>query len=388
MDLRALAFGSTLKTALTVVLAGSLVVGGSFAVGLLGLPSVVATENAFGDVNETTTTVETAMTVHNPNPIAVRLGGVSVNYTVSMNDIGMAYGQKEGVEIGTGNTTLRFESYLRNERIPNWWASHVSNGEETTVQVAADVRSGTLGRTVHVTPVTRTVSTNISDQFNSTADRPVNAGSPLVEDPVLVVRETRAHWGTVTATETPLETSFVVYNPKATPVTFGSLGYNITMNGVDVGEGESEQAVVIPGGATRTVQASTVLENRRLDEWWVTHLQHNQTTDLRIDFYARLSVGGGESIRVPLRGLTYEKTIHTDIFGNANASTNATAGGSGGGSSGEETTTSDTTEDGTTSTTEDGTTATTTSTTSTTEGATTTTTTSDGGLLGAVREPA
>lgn len=326
MDLRALALGSTLRTAVTVVLALALVTGGAFALGWLGVPSVVATENVFGGVNETTTTVDTAVTVHNPNPVGVRFGGVRVNYTVSMNDIAMAHGRTAGVGLGTGNTTLRFESYLRNERIPAWWASHVRSGEETTVQVAADVRSGTLGRSAHVVPVTRTVSTNISGQFNSTENRPINAGLPLVSDPALVVSETRAHWGPTTDAETPLETAFVVHNPKATPVTFGSIGYDVSMNDVDVGEGESERAVVIPGGATRTVRASTVLENGKLDEWWVTHLERNQTTDLRIDFYARLSLGGGESVRVPLRGLTFEETIRTDIFGTKNA-TNRTASG-------------------------------------------------------------
>ncbi|QLC34161.1 LEA type 2 family protein [Halarchaeum sp. CBA1220] len=391
MDLRALALESTLRAAVTVVLAFALVTGGAFALGWLGVPSVVATENAFGGVNETTTTVDTAVTVHNPNPVGVRFGGVRVNYTVSMNDIAMAHGRTAGVGLDTGNTTLRFESYLRNERIPAWWASHVRNGEETTVQVAADVRSGTLGRSAHVVPVTRTVSTNISGQFNSTENRPINAGLPLVSDPVLVVRETRAHWGLTTDAETPLETTFVVHNPKATPVTFGSIGYDVAMNGVDVGEGESERAVVIPGGATRTVRASTVLENDRLDEWWVTHLERNQTTDLRIDFYARLSLGGGESVRVPLRGLTFEETIRTDIFGTKNA-TDRTA--SDGGSADETTTGPSTTASGESPSTTDAeptteTTARSTTTTASTSERTTTTassengstTTADGGLL-------
>ncbi|MFB6078239.1 MAG: LEA type 2 family protein [Halarchaeum sp.] len=323
MDLRAFAFGSALRSVGTVALAVAVVVSGSFALGVLGVPSLVDTQNRFAGVNETTTTVNTSLTVHNPNPVGVRLGGVGVNYTVSMNGREMAYGEKHGVGLGAGNTTLRFQSYLRNERIPGWWASHVRNGEETTVSVAADVRSGTLGRTAHLVPVNRTVTTNVSAQFDSDEDRPVNAGVPGVSDPVAVVRATRGEWGAVTREETPLVTEFDVYNPKLTPLTVSSIGYDVTMNGIDVGAGENEDPVVVPAGETRTVRARTAIENDRLDDWWVSHLRRNQTTDLVIDFYARVDVGG-ETVRVPLRDLTYEKTIETDIFGTKNESARST----------------------------------------------------------------
>lgn len=326
MDIRTLAFGTRWRSAAVALVAVLGVVGAAVALGWIGVPSVVATQNSFAGVNQTTTTVDTSLTVHNPNPIAVKLGGVSVDYTVSMNDVGLAYGAKRGVAVGTGNTTLRFASYIRNERIPTWWTSHVRNGEETTVTVAANVTSGTVGRTAHVVPVTRSVTTNISDQFNSTADRPIEAGLPLVSDPVLVVDETRAHWGTVTNDSTPLETSFVIHNPKSVPVTIGGIGYDVAMNDVAVGSGQSENTVVIPPGGTRTLRAETVIDTDRIDEWWVTHLQRNQTTRVVIDFYARLSAGNGQAIRVPLRGLTYRQTIETDIFGTKNASaTNASA---------------------------------------------------------------
>ncbi|GGN19508.1 LEA type 2 family protein [Halarchaeum nitratireducens] len=329
MDIRALAFGTRRRSVAVGLIAVVGVVAAAVALGWIGAPSVAATQNTFADVDETTTTVDTALTIRNPNPLAVRLGGVSVDYTVSMNGVGLARGEKRGVAVSTGNTTLRFESYIRNERIPTWWTSHVRNGEETTVSVAADVTSGTLGRTVYVVPVTRTVTTNISDQFNSTADRPVNASLPLVSDPVLVVDETRAHWGNVTNESTPLETSFVVHNPKPVPVAIGGIGYDVTMNDVAVGSGETEHTVVIPPGGTRTVRAETVIDTERIDEWWVTHLRRNQKTDVAIDFYARLSVDGAKGVRVPLHGLTYRETIETDIFGTKNASANASAGGTG-----------------------------------------------------------
>jgi len=67
-----------------------------------------------------------------------------VNYTVSMNDIQMAQGGREGVRVGTGNSTLGLETQLRNEEIPPWWVSHVRNGERTTLDIDATATSGRL----------------------------------------------------------------------------------------------------------------------------------------------------------------------------------------------------------------------------------------------------
>ncbi|MFC7137390.1 hypothetical protein ACFQRB_14970 [Halobaculum litoreum] len=69
--------------------------GGAFALGVVGAPSVVGVENRFGEVTTETTTVESDLIVNNPNPIGVQLGGLTADYAVSMNGITMAEGTKE-----------------------------------------------------------------------------------------------------------------------------------------------------------------------------------------------------------------------------------------------------------------------------------------------------
>ncbi|MFB6270445.1 MAG: LEA type 2 family protein, partial [Halobacterium sp.] len=331
MDVRALLFGSKLRIAVTVVGGLGLVVGGAFVAGFLGVPSVERIENRFGDVNATDTEIETDLVVHNPNPIGVRLGKLSVNYTVSMNGIEMARGDKHGVAIGTGNSTVNLTTYLKNERIPEWWVSHITNSETTELTVSARVQSGTIGQSATFQPAAKTIETDLISQFNSSEDRPVNANVALVDDPVLVIERTNASWGNVTSAETPIDLEFQVYNPKASPVVVSNIGYNISMNGVQVGEGETQQTETIPGKTSRVVETPTVIGNQRLDEWWVTHIENNQTTELRIDFYAEVKPPGSEEpIRVPLDDLTYTKTIETDMFG-----TKGDTGGDGGDASGD-----------------------------------------------------
>jgi LEA14-like dessication related protein len=376
MDARALLFGSKLRIVATVIVGLGLTLGGAFLAGVVGVPSVERVDNEFGAVNETDTAIETDLVVHNPNPVGVQLGDLSVNYTVSMNDVRMAQGTKPSVGVGTGNSTVELTTYLQNERIPDWWVSHIRNGEHTDLTVTATANSGTLGRSATFQPASKTIDTDLVGEFNSSEDRPVNASMALVDDPVVVIRQTNASWGTVTEDETPIKIQFGVYNPKAKPVAISNVGYDITMNDVEMGSGETQETETIPGKTYRVVETRTVIDNENLDEWWVSHLEHNQTTELRIDFYAEIQPPGtDETFRADLDDLTHRETIETDFFG--------TKGNSSSGDAGDETNSTDTTTTAeTTTTTSDE------ETTTTTEENTTTTTEDDGilarGTVGAV----
>jgi LEA14-like dessication related protein len=313
MGLRRMLFGSRFRIAVVAVVSLVVLLAAAFAAGLLGTPSVAGVDNVFGDVTNETTVVEKDLVVRNPNPIGVQLGESAVNYTVRMNGIPMASGNESGIGLRPGNTTLRFETALRNRRIPRWWVSHVARGERTRLALDAQVQSG-LGVSATV-PYAQSIETDVIGAFNSTERRPVNANQPLVSDPVLYVERTNASWGDVSRSKTPIDLRFVVSNPKPAAYVISEVGYDITMNGIAVGSGASDRAYTIPPGGQETIRTRTAIRNARLDEWWVSHLRRNQTTDLRIDFYARIELPGGETVRVPLRGVDYETRVETDIFG-------------------------------------------------------------------------
>lgn len=313
VELRSVFLGTKLKTIVTVIGLLGATVGGAFAVGILGAPSVVGVENRFGEVSQETTPIRTDLFVNNPNPIGVQLGGTTVNYTVSMNDLAMANGSKEGLAITQGNTSLEFTTQMQNRKIPAWWVSHIKNGERTQLDIDARVHSSLLGQTATV-PHSQEIETDIISQFNSTETRPINANQPVVSDPVLYINRTAATWGPVTESETPIDMQFVMYNPKATPYTITEVGYEITMNDISVGGGATDDPYVIPGGTERTITATTAIRNAKLDDWWVSHLKNDQVTRLQIDFYAKVELPTGNTIRVPLEALTYTKQIETDIF--------------------------------------------------------------------------
>lgn len=314
MSIRSAFLGSKLRILGTVVLAFVVAIGAAYAGGIIGAPSVNGMENSFGTVNQSTTVIETNVSVNNPNPIGISLGGVGVNYTVDMNEVRMAAGDKKGISIGKGNSTITLRTLMDNQQIPVWWASHLQNDERTDVGVTATVKSSTLGQSYTTSLPPRTIETDLLSSFNSTETRPVDADQPLVQDPVLYVNETAASWGDVTATETPTEMTFTVYNPKDYPITVSELGYNVTMAGVDMGDGATEDPYVLEPNSEETIEANVVIDNTRLDQWWVSHLNNDQSSMLRISFYAQASVGS-QTVRIPLDAFTHEEEIETNIFG-------------------------------------------------------------------------
>ena len=382
---------SKVGTALVGLVVVAAAVGGAFALGAFGVPSVAAVNNSFGDVTDETTVVETDLVVSNPNPFGVGLDGVSIDYAVSMNDVEMARGGREGVSVAAGNSSIAFETDLDNEAIPPWWTSHVRNDERTTVAIDARVSSEFLGRGTNLSR-TRAIETDLIGAFASEETRPVNADAPLVDDPVLYVNETRGRWGTVTDAETPIAMEFDVYNPNLEPHVVTEIGYDVTMNGVEMGSGSTAEEYVVPSYGSETVELTAALRNERLDDWWVTHLDESvnghQVSDLRIEFYAVVELPDGERVTVPLDALTHEETVETDIFdeGLHRGPGDGSASGSGGsddGSSDGGTSDGNTTDDGTSggdstdgNTTDDGSTDG-----NTTDGNTTDDDDDDGGLL-------
>ncbi len=257
----------------------------------------------------------------------MRLGGLTIDYAVEMNDVRMATGGREGLGVNaSGNTSIPLTTKMNNDRIPPWWISHVENDENTTLVVEASIHSDLLGREFNP-QIERSVQTNLIGGFNSEEDRPIEVDEPAAPDPVLWLNSTSGAWGDVSNESTEIDTAFELYNPNPTPVAISEIGYEIRMNNVTMGEGATEKGVAIAPGQTETVRATTAIRNQNLDEWWVTHLQNEQVTQLEVTFYARvdLSEFGGDTVRVRLDSI--ERTIETDIFGNEDAG-NGTSDGS------------------------------------------------------------
>lgn len=286
------------------------------------LPRVEGVDNDWGTVTQNRTEIETQIAIDNPLLLRFAESVVDLEYTVSLNDIQFAHGRKRAVQFsGGGETVVNVTTYANNDDIPEWWASHINRNETTTVRVQPDAVVGPTDFTLpmHSRTRTRTVRTDLLAPLQTNdPQRFRQFGQTL-----LIVNETNAYWGNATVNRTPLYTSATVTNPTPIPIPVVDIGYTIYMNDVRVGQSTANQQTVIPPGSTRTIETRAVINNTKLDEWWVTHLRRNETTRLRVDFSATIEVFD-QRIRTPLEFLSYTRTFNTDVFGPEDRLTNRT----------------------------------------------------------------
>ncbi|WP_408957077.1 LEA type 2 family protein [Natrinema sp. 74] len=298
-------------------------------------PRVESVENDWGTVTSDRTEIETEVTVD--NPFLLRLGDAAadVSYTVSLNDVEVATEQENRVHLGGGESTVSVSTWIDNDEIPAWWASHVNHNETTTVHVEPDIVVEYAGIRVPAEALTRTrtVHTNLLEPLETNESRQFQISNQTV----FVVNETNARWGNATVNRTPIEASATVTNSLSVPVPITQLGYTVQLNGLVVGQGTAAEQTVLEPNSTQTLEASAVIDNAKLDEWWVTHRRQGGVSNLTVDFNATVAYGGVERT-LPLEFISYQRQFRTDLFAASNAtgsaSANASAGSGNGGEGG------------------------------------------------------
>lgn len=285
-------------------------------------PTVEGVESDWGEVTNDTTEIRTNVTVDNPNRVGVP-GVVGIDYDVRMNDVTVATGKNGGIGLPAGETTLGLTTRMDNDRIADWWATHVNDGERTTVSVRPTVKVGPVSRSV--APTERTFSTDILGRFNTEADREVTFDG----EPFLSVTRTRASWGEATPEKTPLTLSASIHNPNDDPIVLSKIGYAVAMNDVTLTENATAGSLRIGPGATEPLRIRSTLDNSKLDEWWASHVEKGETTRLDVRVFATVE-DDGRTRRIPLDFLSRSVQFRTDVMGGGETTTQEIDAGDGG----------------------------------------------------------
>lgn len=301
------------------VLVLGLVAGAAYGLVALDRPQIESIDNEWGTVTAERTAVESRVVVD--NPLLLRLGdrAANVRYSVSLNGVRLASGQKRQVDLAGRENAVHLRTWIDNDDIPRWWVTHVNQNETTRVRVDPDVVLEYGGVDIPARPWTRnrTVRTDLLAPLQTDRTRRLRA----LNRTLLVVNGTDARWGHATAARTPIRATATVTNPTPVPLPVTQLDYEIRMNGVVVGRGTAARETVVPPGETRTLRVRAHLDNSRLDEWWVTHVRNGERSRLVVDVAATVEYGGVRR-RLPLEFLSYERTFSTHVFadgGNASA---------------------------------------------------------------------
>ncbi|MDY6780311.1 MAG: LEA type 2 family protein [Halobacteria archaeon] len=267
--------------------------------------------NEWGEVTADSTEVRTRMSLGYPNFVGLRVDNVGVGYVAKMNGMDIIQARKSGVELDGTSTTVRLTGEIDNTRIPVWWVSHVNNGEvsEVIVEPSISVEDplGVADVSLEIPKLRHRIRTDILDSLNTDEMRE----KELFGKKFLRFR-TSAEWGEATVDSTPLEMTAEIENPNRFPVVFSRLSYDIEMNGVEVGSGETKKRVRLSPRGEQDVETSATIDNSTLSDWWVTHVRNDETTEFKLRFKAVMEFAG-RKVEIPLQ--SYSTTVETDIFG-------------------------------------------------------------------------
>ncbi|MCU4719294.1 LEA type 2 family protein [Halapricum hydrolyticum] len=277
------------------------------ATGVLAQPTVESVDSEWGEATNDTTQIETQARVDNPNPIGTP-GVVSIEYTASLNDVVLAEGKKSGIGLSPGENTIEFAATMDNDRIADWWVTHVNGDERSTLTIEPTVSGPGVSQSLP--EQTSAVETDLLSSFESSEEDTVTVDG----EPLLVLGDRDASWGEATDETTPLTLTAELENAHEQPVTLSGVEYVVTMNNVTLGEGQTTEGVDLAPGDSDTLTVDAALETDAFADWWPTHVRNGETSRMRVELYGLVEQNGNQS-RVPVRLYQQRLEFETDLLG-------------------------------------------------------------------------
>lgn len=243
--------------------------------------------------------------MNNPNPFPIPIKGIE--YEIFMADVKMGSGHSIGEASlpAKSEHTIMLTSVLDN-RIPEWWVTHIRRGENSDLKISGDIVFD-LKLTEFRHPIKQTISAVRTDILGAKRSYQVDEMSMVPQ-----MRSIENSWGEASADFTEIRTQMVVYNPQIIPIYIERIKFEIYMNEIKMGSGLSEETILLRSQSDTEISLDTRLDNRKHDNWWVTHLKNGERTSLVIKSDIVYTVLGKEfRIELPVQ----EETIETDILG-------------------------------------------------------------------------
>lgn len=314
------------------VLALVVVVGLLFAAGILGLPTTGLEDNDWGAVGDERIEVVTDVWIDNPNPFGG--GDADVEYEMALQDIRLAEGSGAGVSVPPGEETHEFRTDLLYNRLPAWWVAHLTNDEVSSVDVdaTADVSVGPLSGSPSGT-YEDSVDTDIEGALDrgfsefegsysgTETDLQAPDGTPI--EPTVEVESVTTEWGDVTETETEILVTAEIHNPNPYPIPTPAFTGYVDMNEIRVAEWDTSEVSVrdapdegrIESEETEQRTFRIVMDNQNVPEWFATHVDREEQTDVTVAGMLALEIGDSEvTIPQDSAGVSCEFDLQTAIF--------------------------------------------------------------------------
>lgn len=303
------------------------------------------------DVNEKETDLTTTLIVNNRanHPLPTDLFGGE--YNIKIGDTVIIRGNLELPRLSTGNNTLAVNSTLDNRKIPQAWTTYLRDDETTEIELQAKFdqvgpinRDGIFSQSITRTvgegerPLQEALSGSAQGlEGNYTETVPTSGLSGVIMDDSELgyeVRNARVEISDVNENITVMHMKLDIYNPsEAVPIPAEPDNLGVTMRANDiniidarnqdsslVNSDEFSNSESVDGGPVilpqqeKTATYRMQLDNQKIDEWFVSHLQNEEYTRLNSDFQLVFTYSGFE-YRIPGDSpVEYNCEIQTNFF--------------------------------------------------------------------------
>ncbi|QSG07682.1 LEA type 2 family protein [Halapricum desulfuricans] len=277
------------------------------ATGVLAQPTVESIDSQWGEATNETTQIETQAIVDNPNPIGIP-GVVSVEYTASLNDIVLVDNEKSGIGLSPGKNTIEFTAAMDNDRIADWWVTHINGDERSTMTIEPTVSGPGVSQSLP--DQTSDIETDLLAGLNTAEPQPVGTS----DREYFTAESTSVEWGEATPQVAPLDIRSMLRNEQPVPITIREISYDVSIGGVTLANGSQDDGTTIGPGESGVVDPTIDLDNSRMDEWWVSHVENGERSTLSVDAWATIEAGG-QTETVPLSMFATNETVETDLLG-------------------------------------------------------------------------
>lgn len=255
----------------------------------VGKPIVKGVENRWGNVTDNFTEIITEVVVYNPNPFPIPVKDVLTE--VYMNSLKVGEGKSLQSEIKARTTsTILISTKIDNRKIPEWWVSHIKNGERSTLSVKGyllfDLKITTFR--FELPEIKQIIETNFLSGITSETQS-ITFGPYRI-----TVESVRAKWGIVNDEITQVIASVKVRNENNIPLYLSKMNYEITANGIVLGEGYTNVDRIVQPKSSADVPAIFNIQTEKIRDWWVSHIRKGERSVVEIAISPYVEIGGRE----------------------------------------------------------------------------------------------
>jgi len=267
-------------------------------------PKVQSVHMSWGEISNEYTEIKSNVDVTNPYPISIPLSDVEVE--IFMNGVLMGHGNAIGdTTISPPSDTLALSIKLINDRLVDWWVSHIERGEETVMKIKTNLIFSILGYKLRI-PIEQ--SSTFRTSFLSSVS-PEGTSLNIGGVKAIEVKDATLKWGDVDRSRTQIIVNAVVKNNLPIPIPVKFLEYEISMNGIKMGEGRVVSDTVIKPMKQDTVELVMEIDNSKIPQWWVSHIKNGEKTTVSINAKVGIDVQGSE-YTVDLYTYSYDFTTN------------------------------------------------------------------------------